>query len=79
MANTTEPETVTARPLPPVSEMTDAQQRGWRCTWCAAPLGLGLGTALGEEHIVPKGGAAYSWFPRECPDTQACAAREARR
>ena len=79
MAETTDPDAATARPLPPVNAMSEWQQRGWRCVWCANPLGVGLGTALEEEHVIPPGGAAYRWFPRECSDTQACATREARR
>ncbi|WP_371612865.1 hypothetical protein [Streptomyces clavifer] len=79
MAHTTDPRSLTVRPLPGIDLLTDPQQRGWCCVWCGASLGVGLGTSLGEERVVPPDGAAYSWFPRECPDTQACAAREARR
>ncbi|MFD3975207.1 hypothetical protein [Streptomyces cyaneofuscatus] len=65
------------RQSPPVRDMSEQQQRGWCCVWCREPLGVSLGTDLGEQRIVPATGAAYSWFPRECPDAAACAGRAA--
>ncbi|MGW6578813.1 hypothetical protein ACWF76_05310 [Streptomyces globisporus] len=67
---------MTARALPPITTLTEAQQRGWACVWCHATLGIGLGDDLGEQRVRPVDGAAYSWFPRQCPDAAACRARE---
>ncbi|MGY3682977.1 hypothetical protein [Streptomyces sp. TE33382] len=61
--------------LPPVSTLSEQQQRGRACTWCAEPLG----TDLGEQRVRPATGAAYSWFPRECLDALACPGRRAAR
>ncbi|MFB7548616.1 hypothetical protein [Streptomyces sp. NPDC056154] len=68
---------MTVRDLPPVSDLTEQQQRGWSCVWCRAALTVGEDMDLGEKRARPEGGAAYSWFPRACSDTAACAAREA--
>ncbi|XCM28819.1 hypothetical protein ABXI76_05025 [Streptomyces parvus] len=65
------------RALPPVTTLTEAQQRGWACCWCRTQLGIDLGEDLGEQRVRPADGAAYSWFPRQCPDIVACQAREA--
>ncbi|RPK38157.1 hypothetical protein EES40_26440 [Streptomyces sp. ADI93-02] len=70
---------MTVRDLPPVSELTIQQQRGWVCVWCRAALYTGSARDLGEQRHKPADGAAYSWFPRACPDTEACAGREADR
>ncbi|AWL41799.1 hypothetical protein B9S64_29700 [Streptomyces sp. SM18] len=70
---------MTVRGLPPVSALTEEQQRGWVCVWCGAPLRTGTARDLGEQRHVPREGVAYSWFPRACPDRTACAAREAAR
>ncbi|MFI7329713.1 hypothetical protein ACIBQ3_34395 [Streptomyces rubiginosohelvolus] len=68
---------MTARALPAIATLTEAQQRGWECVWCHAALGIGLGDDVGEQRARPSRGAAYSWFPRQCPDVVACQAREA--
>lgn len=67
----------TRRPLPSVKDLTEVQQRGWACVWCQVALGTGLGVDLGEQRVKPADGAAYSWFPRQCPDVEGCADREA--
>ncbi|MBT3077683.1 MULTISPECIES: hypothetical protein [Streptomyces] len=67
---------MTTRALPPVTTLTEAQQRGWACVWCKAALGIGLGVGLGEQRVRPSAGAAYTWFPRQCPDRSACQVRE---
>ncbi|MGW1466306.1 hypothetical protein ACWCPT_18405 [Streptomyces sp. NPDC002308] len=67
---------MTVRNLPPVSELTEQQQRGWSCVWCAAPLSTGTAINLGEQRHEPAFGAPYWWFPRACPDTRACTKRE---
>ncbi|MEE4494152.1 hypothetical protein, partial [Streptomyces sp. BE230] len=69
--------TMTVRVLPPVAELTEQQQRGWRCVWCSHPVTVGADVDLGEQRTRPRTGAAYSWFPRACLDTTACATREA--
>lgn len=61
--------------LPPVTALSEQQQRGWRCVWCRYPLTVGEDVDLGEQRARPAGGAAYSWFPRACADEKACAAR----
>ncbi|MCX4675510.1 hypothetical protein OG413_09295 [Streptomyces sp. NBC_01433] len=66
-------------PLPPLENLSDAQQRGTHCVWCTARLGTDLGIDLGEQRVIPATGAAYSWFPRECIDVLACAGRRAAR
>ncbi|MFF2988498.1 hypothetical protein [Streptomyces cyaneofuscatus] len=68
--------TMTVRDLPPVSQLTDQQQRGWHCVRCRAPLNPGSDIDLGEKRVTPAEGAAYSWFPRACANTTACRARE---
>lgn len=68
---------MTMRVLPPVSELTEQQRRGWRCVWCRHPLATGADVDLGEQRARPAGGAAYSWFPRACAETGPCAEREA--
>lgn len=65
------------RALPPITTLTEAQQRGWACVWCRAALDIGLGVDLGEQRVRPADGAAYSWFPRQCSDSDGCAQREA--
>ncbi|MEV5200820.1 hypothetical protein [Streptomyces sp. NPDC053720] len=67
---------MTVRDLPPVSNLTERQQRGWSCVWCDATLAVGEDMDLGEKRARPEGGAAYSWFPRACSDTATCAGRE---
>ncbi|MEU0128778.1 MULTISPECIES: hypothetical protein [unclassified Streptomyces] len=57
--------------------MTEQQQRGWVCVWCATALRTGTARDLGEQRYQPAEGCAYSWFPRACPDEAACAEREA--
>ncbi|MFC9859793.1 MULTISPECIES: hypothetical protein [unclassified Streptomyces] len=69
----------TTTPLPPLGGLSDAQQRGAHCIWCTAHLGTDLGVDLGEQHVTPATGAAYSWFPRECVDVLACSGRRAAR
>lgn len=67
---------MTVRDLPPVSDLTEQQQRGWSCVWCKASLTVGEDQDLGEKRARPDKGAAYSWFPRACSDATACAVRE---
>ncbi len=67
---------MTVRDLPPVSQLTEQQQRGRHCVRCRAPLSPGSDIDLGEKRVTPAEGAAYSWFPRACADTTACRARE---
>lgn len=64
------------RDLPPVNGLTEQQQRGWSCIWCGTSLTVGADIDLGEQRARPTAGAAYSWFPRACSDTRACADRE---
>lgn len=66
---------IAARDLPPVNELTEQQCRGWRCVWCRHPLTVGDDIDMGEQRATPAGGAAYSWFPRACADTEACTER----
>lgn len=66
---------MTVEDLPPVSELTEQQQRGWRCVWCGHPLAAGLDVDLGEQRARAVGGASYLWFARACADTAICAAR----
>ncbi|MFJ2094737.1 hypothetical protein ACIOEW_36615 [Streptomyces sp. NPDC087901] len=68
---------MTVRELPPVRDLTEQQQRGWRCVWCRYPLTVGADIDLVEQRSQAVNGAAYSWFPRACRDTTACAGREA--
>ncbi|MFJ1955342.1 hypothetical protein ACIOGT_10210 [Streptomyces microflavus] len=68
--------TMTVRDLPPVSQLTEQQQRGWHCARCRAPLSPGSDIDVGEKRVTPAEGAAYSWFPRACADSAACRVRE---
>ncbi|MET7560548.1 hypothetical protein ABZS95_10125 [Streptomyces sp. NPDC005479] len=36
---------------------------------------MGADIDLGEQRARPANGAAYSWFPRACADTEACTER----
>ncbi|NEB42219.1 hypothetical protein [Streptomyces sp. SID14515] len=67
---------MTTRALPPVTNLTEPQQRGWACVWCLKWLSVGTDEDLGEQRVVPASGAAYSWFPRACGDKAKCAQRE---
>nr|WP_240799283.1 hypothetical protein [Streptomyces sp. A0958] len=67
---------MTTRALPPVSTLTEQQQRGWHCIWCESRLQIGEDIDLGEQRARPVRGAAYSWFPRACRDVAACTGRE---
>jgi hypothetical protein len=58
--------------LPAYDELTEQQRRGWRCVWCRYPLTVGDDIDLGEQRARSDNGAAYSWFPRACADTEAC-------
>ncbi|WP_326593799.1 hypothetical protein [Streptomyces brevispora] len=69
---------MTVKDLPPVAELSEQQQRGWRCVWCSFPVTVGEDVDLGEQRARPADGAAYSWFPRACADTEVCAARTAK-
>ncbi|MCX5412417.1 hypothetical protein [Streptomyces sp. NBC_00059] len=57
--------TVTARPLPPLATLTDAQRRGADCVFCATPLrnraSVDLGMRRRTEH-----GQALTLHPRRC-------------
>lgn len=68
---------MTVRNLPPVTALTEQQQRGWRCVWCQHLLRVGVDVDLGEQRARATSGAAYAWFPRACRDKAACARREA--
>ncbi|MGA5472512.1 hypothetical protein ACPCUK_27535 [Streptomyces arboris] len=57
--------------------MSEQQQRGWNCVWCAGWLPAGLSADLGQQRVIPETGASYLWFPRECLDTAACSERAA--
>ncbi|MEV5678892.1 hypothetical protein AB0L68_27505 [Streptomyces sp. NPDC052164] len=63
--------------LPPLENLSDAQQRGAHCVWCMAHLGADLVIDLGEQRVTPATGAAYTWFPRECLDAHECSGRRA--
>lgn len=70
---------MSVRDLPAVAELTEQQQRGWVCVWCSTELHTGTARDLGEQRHRPADGAAYSWFPRACPNVATCARREANR
>ncbi|MEE1768752.1 hypothetical protein PUR34_11400 [Streptomyces sp. JV185] len=57
---------MTVRDTPPVSELTEQQQRGANCVWCAAPLSNAAAHDLGARLVDAHAGAAR-WFPRCCP------------
>ncbi|MGZ2359959.1 hypothetical protein LRE75_25275 [Streptomyces sp. 372A] len=67
---------MTVRDLQPVVTLTEQQQRGWACVWCRTQLRVGADVDLGEKRVLPRTGAAYSWFPRACADMAGCAERE---
>lgn len=70
---------MTTRRLPPVTDLTEQQLRGWACVWCLKWLSAGTDEDLGEQRVVPESGAAYSWFPRACGDVEECAKRQVER
>ncbi|MFD7860904.1 hypothetical protein [Streptomyces sp. NPDC057682] len=55
----------TAVPLPDPTTLSDAQQRGASCVWCAAPLANTAAHDLGPRPIAVSGSAVH-WFPRCC-------------
>ncbi|MER7311661.1 MULTISPECIES: hypothetical protein [Streptomyces] len=52
--------------LPPPLTLSDAQQRGASCVWCAVPLANTAAHDLGARPLDAHGTAAC-WFPRCCP------------
>lgn len=63
------------RELPPVGSLKQEQVRGVRCVWCAARLHNGTAVDLGARPLRILDHRS-EWFPRCCPDTDACRARE---
>ncbi|MFB6873811.1 hypothetical protein [Streptomyces sp. NPDC056323] len=57
---------MTTRDVPPAIELTEQQQRGATCVWCAAPLSNAAAHDLGPRTVNAHGSAAR-WFPRCCP------------
>ncbi|PZT77999.1 hypothetical protein DNK56_23230 [Streptomyces sp. AC1-42W] len=57
--------TTTELLLPNPVSLSDAQQRGAACVWCAASLTITAAHDLGPRQIVP--GSSVHWFPRCCP------------
>ncbi|TXS02766.1 hypothetical protein EAO73_18550 [Streptomyces sp. col6] len=55
----------TALPLPGPATLSDSQQRGANCVWCAAPLNNSAAHDLGPRPL-PAFGSAVRWFPRCC-------------
>lgn len=55
----------TALPLPDPMTLSDSQQRGANCVWCAAPLTNSAAVDLGARQLDRFGSAR--WFPRCCP------------
>lgn len=51
--------------LSPVQSLSDGQQRGAYCVWCAVALAIGMAHDLGPRPIDAHGTAA-NWFPRCC-------------
>lgn len=56
----------TALPLPDPATLSDAQQRGANCVWCAAPLTNTAAHDLGPRPLTVFGSSVH-WFPRCCP------------
>lgn len=52
--------------LPPPLTLSDEQQRGTSCVWCAAPLATTAAHDLGARPLEAHG-VAVLWFPRCCP------------
>lgn len=60
------PPTAAALPLPDPLTLSDTQQRGANCVFCAAPLATGAVHDLGPRPADAHGTSAR-WFPRCCP------------
>ncbi|MYY17938.1 MULTISPECIES: hypothetical protein [unclassified Streptomyces] len=52
-------------PLPDPVTLSDAQQRGANCVWCAAPLANTAAHDLGARPLDAHG-VSVLWFPRCC-------------
>ncbi|WP_405457851.1 hypothetical protein OG786_12570 [Streptomyces sp. NBC_00101] len=52
--------------LPDPAVLSDAQQRGAGCVWCAADLAPGEARDLGPRPDPAYGGSLVTWFPRCC-------------
>lgn len=53
-------------PLPDPVKLSEEQQRGASCIWCAAPLSNTAALDLGSRPLDAHG-VAVRWFPRCCP------------
>lgn len=53
------------RELPPVAGLSDEQQRGAACVWCATELTVQTAVDLGARRIDAHG-SSVQWFPRGC-------------
>ncbi|MEV8351066.1 hypothetical protein ACFVTT_25520 [Streptomyces niveus] len=62
---TAAPEEQTLVELPPVESLTERQQRGADCVFCAHELPTGHVTDLGPHPLVAHG-VTVRWFPRAC-------------
>lgn len=62
---TATPEAQALDELPAPEELTDRQQRGADCVYCAAELLTGHVTDLGPQPLVAHG-TKVRWFPRAC-------------
>ncbi|MGQ4355275.1 hypothetical protein [Streptomyces drozdowiczii] len=56
----------TALPVPDPAALSDAQQRGAECVWCAKPLTNITAHDLGARPL-PEFGPTVRWYPRCCP------------
>lgn len=61
----TMPPSTDAVPLPDPMSLSDAQQRGAHCVWCAVALAAGGTHDLGPRPVFVHGTSAL-WFPRCC-------------
>nr|WP_239078116.1 hypothetical protein [Streptomyces sp. SID9124] len=52
--------------LPDPATLSDSQQRGAACVWCAAPLTNTDAHDLGARPL-PEFGPTVRWYPRCCP------------
>ncbi|AWL39657.1 hypothetical protein B9S64_17310 [Streptomyces sp. SM18] len=52
-------------PLPDPVTLSDEQQRGANCVWCAAPLANAAAHDLGARPLDAHG-VSVLWFPRCC-------------
>ncbi|MCZ7461180.1 hypothetical protein [Streptomyces sp. WMMC940] len=62
----------TTRPVtpPPIGTLTQRQQRGVECAFCAIVLTPATAVNFEGEHYFRRAGMRFRWYPRHCRTCQ---------